>query len=291
MGLYNFVLYAFVYNCIILGHNTMESKKRGSRRSLDCTDCGRTARKGLDGGVCPPCRNKAKKVMEKKKLAKKVNRRKSQTPPVEIEKKEDEKDDAVETAEDEEDVTTKVMKLLKNDTKKGTEAVEKEKTAVEEVFPDAADEVGEDTVDGPVSEETVEKEPEPKKKKLPKGACSICEVVKKRGMVKGVCTACRKKAEKEKEVVEEAEEAVESQVQEEVAAEVPEKDKSTAEEEVIEEAEEVVAAEVQEEVPAEESTVEKEVVEEETVAEEEQDEVPAEEPMAVESEVTFQNQT
>merc|ERR1711977_761655 len=179
MGLYNFVLYAFVYNCIILGDNIMESKKRGSRRSLDCTDCGRTARKGLDGGVCPPCRNKAKKLMEKKKLAKKVNRRKSLTPPVEIEKNED-------------DVTTKVMKLLKNDTKKGTEAVEKEKTAVEEVFPDAADEVGEDTVDGPVSEETVEKEPEPKKKKLPKGACSICEVVKKRGMVKGVCTACRK---------------------------------------------------------------------------------------------------
>merc|ERR1712154_584149 len=181
------VFYAFAYNCIILGYNIMETKKRGSRRSLDCTDCGRTARKGLDGGVCPPCRNKAKKEMEKKKLAKKVNRRKSQTPAVEIEKKE-------------EDVTTKVMKLLKNDTKKGTEAVEKEKTAVEEVSTEAADEVGEDTVDGPVSEETVEKEPEPKKKKLPKGACSICEVVKKRGMVKGVCTACRKKAEKEKSV-------------------------------------------------------------------------------------------
>merc|ERR1712154_735573 len=101
------VLYAFAYNCIILGYNIMETKKRGSRRSLDCTDCGRTARKGLDGGGCPPCRNKAKK---------------------EIEKKKDEKDDAMEGAEDEEDVTTKVMKLLKNDTKKGTEAVEKEKT-------------------------------------------------------------------------------------------------------------------------------------------------------------------
>merc|ERR1712154_220742 len=138
--------------------------------------------------------------MEKKKLAKKVNRRKSHTPPMEIEKKEDETNVVVESAEDEEDVTTKVMKLLKNDTKKGTEAVEKEKTAVEEVSTEAADEVGEDTVDGPVSEETVEKEPEPKKKKLSKGACSICEVVKKRGMVKGVCTACRKKAEKEKSV-------------------------------------------------------------------------------------------
>merc|ERR1712083_511037 len=134
-----------------------------------------------------------------------------------------------------------------------------------------ADEVGEDTVDGPVSEETVEKEPEPKKKKLPKGACSICEVVKKRGMVKGVCTACRKKVEKEKsieekEVVEEAKEAIEAEVQEEVAAEVPEKDESTAEEEVIEKTEEAVAAEVQ-------------------------DEVPTEEPMSVESEVTFQKQT
>merc|ERR1712172_318735 len=157
---------------------------------------------------------------------------------VEIEKKEDEKDVAVEGVEDEEDVTTKVMKLLNNDTKKGTEAVEKEKTAVEEVSTEVADEIGEDTVDGPVSEETVEKEPEPKKKKLPKGACSICEVVKKRGMVKGVCTACRKKAEKEKSieekaVVEEAQEAVEAEVQEEVADEVPEKEESTAEEEVI----------------------------------------------------------
>merc|ERR1712147_92800 len=195
---------------------------------------------GLDGGVCPPCRNKAKKEMEKKKLAKKVNRRKSQTPAVEIEKKEDEKDVAVEGAEDEEDVTTKVMKLLENDTKKGVEEVEKEETAVQEVSTEAADEVGEDTVDGPVSEETVEKEPEPKKKKLPKGACSICEVVKKRGMVKGICTACRKKAEK----VEEAEEAVEAEVQKEVPAEVTEKEESTSEE-VFEDAEEVVAAEVQ----------------------------------------------
>merc|ERR1712241_1625618 len=150
--------------------------------------------------------------------------------------------------------TTKVMKLLENDTKKGTEAVEKEKTAVEEASTEAADEVGEDTVDGPVSEETVEKEPEPRRKKLPKGACSICEVVKKRGMVKGICTACRKKAEKEK---------------------------SIEEKEVVEEAEEAVEAEEQDEVPAEESTVEQEVVEEEAVAEEVQDEVSTEEPMDV----------
>merc|ERR1739838_456757 len=88
-------------------------------------------------------------------------------------------------------------------------------------------------------EEKVPEEPKPTKK----GACTTCGIVKKRGLVDGVCTACRNKAKKEKKV--------EQEIQPEVAKTV---EKDVATEEEVSHIEKETAPVEEKDVPIEEET-------------------------------------
>merc|ERR1711881_133725 len=70
-------------------------------------------------------------------------------------------------------------------------------TAVE--MPEVIDQQDDKQENDTEGEEKVPEEPKPTKK----GACTTCGIVKKRGLVDGVCTACRNKAKKEKTVEQE----------------------------------------------------------------------------------------
>merc|ERR1711971_1421901 len=139
-------------------------------------------------------------------------------------------------------------------------------TAVE--MPEVIDQQDDKQENHTEGEEKVPEEPKP----IKKGACTTCGIVKKRGLVDGVCTACRNKAKKDKKIEQEI------QPEEEVAH--VEKETATVEEETAPVEEETAPVE-EEAVPIEEETA---PVEEETVPVEEETATVEEETAPVEEE-------